>query len=73
MKLKPSKPKTPQVQMLPVVPKDIKSTTTNKKVVDYSLQTAKNKLMTSLSWVSANSVGELKDKYFDIYRGFRNR
>jgi len=59
--------------MLPVVPKDIKSTITNKKVVDYTLQAAKNKVMTSLSWVSASSVGEIKDKYHEIYRGFRNR
>lgn len=56
-----------------MIPKDIKQPATNKKVVDYSLQTAKNKLMTSLSWISANSVGELKDKYHGIYRGFRSR
>jgi hypothetical protein len=69
------RPKMPSYETLPMIPKNsgpIKPKV-NTKVVDYTLQAAKTKLMTSLSWNCANSVSELKDKYEQVYKGFRSR
>lgn len=70
------KPKAPSYETLPLIqrnnPSPIKQKS-NSKVIDYSLQTAKTKLMSSLSWVTATSVSELKDKYEQTYKGFRSR